>query len=74
MGLCILLFISKTYLSFSGTLLLRQVNAMVGSFLLSFPQEGILCFVAERFIVTDAEMGAQPALLGAGKGKSKALS
>lgn len=49
-----------------------QANATVGLFLLAFPQEGVLCFVAERFVVTDAEMGAHPALLGAGKGKSEA--
>lgn len=47
---------------------------MIGLFLLFFRQEGILCFVAEHFVVTDAEMSAQPALLGAGKGKSKVLA
>lgn len=51
-----------------------QANAMVSLFLLSFPQQRILRSVAEHLIVMDAEMGATPALLGAGKGKSKVLS
>lgn len=35
------------------------------------PSRGVLCFVAQHFVVTDVEMGAHSALLGAGKGKSK---
>lgn len=71
MELCILLFLSMTATYHnSDTLLICQANAMVGSFLLSFPQE--LCFVAEHFVVMDAEIGAHPALISSGKGKIKA--